>query len=263
MAEDTNKKEFLALLETVLKQQQTSIPNSNGETYKFHPLTANQLKELVQTLADTSLTNLSFNSAVVRIMKENFIKDETLQKKAENFNILDKILFILSIRIQAVADKVYILDDNQPVEIDLNDTIEKLKSYAADNKELLEKTTITDNNINIVVGLPLATTDLEVNNHTYKNLKIKSEDEGKLEETKGKAFIAEIVKWIQTIVIENTILNFADLNVEEKVKLLESLPASAVEKILVYIETAKQNIQDCLSYSNKVLPLDGSLFSIR
>lgn len=263
MTDSTNKQEFFSLLDAALQRQHILVSNSDTQIYKFKALTTNQLKQIVQTLIDTSLTNLSFNSTIIDIMKQNYIAEESLTKTINDFNIVDKILFILANRIQTVSDKVYILDDaNEPIEIDLTDTINKFIENIS-NSTLLQETTFTEEGISVIIGLPLASIDLEINQILYKNFDIKNENSETLEALVGKAFVAEIVKWIKQTTIQDTTLIFSELSFDDKFNLLEKLPASLTEKILNFVEDSKQTIQNCLSYSNKVLPLDGSLFTIR
>lgn len=263
--EYTTDKEFFELLDAVVKEQTITVPNSDGNNYTFQTLTANQLKCLVQTLVDRSLNNLSFNSTLYQIIEQNLIKTPQL-KTPNEFNTLDVTLFLLTARAQTISEKIYMLDDdNKTMEVNLTEIVNKLLNYVeftgADN---LNSTVIESNNIKAFVGIPFAKTELEINNEIYKDLNLTDETQtSKVQDFVGEAFIAEITKWIKKLDIDNKVLDYSALPFKNKVKILESLPAPLVEKILDYIEKTKKDIQGCITISNKLLPLNGSLFSVR
>jgi hypothetical protein len=263
--EQASDKEFFQLLDTVVKQQSITAPNTDGNIYSFQTLTANQLKELVQTLVDKSLTNLSFNSALYKIIEQNLIK-EPETKPAEKFNLIDVTLFLLSARSQIISEKIYMVgEEDKALEINLQDLIKKLLDYIrTTTPENIESNVIETENIKAVIGIPFMRTETLTNNQIYKNLNLSEETKNSEVETfVGNAFIAEITKWIKTLQIEEKVLDYDNLPFNSKVKILESLPATLVEKILDYIEKTKRDMQLCITVSGKVLPLNGSLFSVR
>ena len=218
--EQANDQEFFSLLYALLKEQTISVPNTDGKTYTFQALNANQLKQLIQTLFDKSLNNISFNSTILQIMQQNLVVSEGV-KPVEQFNIIDKNLFLLSARIQAIANKVYMLgDDNLPFEVELNSLIDNLVKYVTTTGiEQLNEKEIGSNNIKAVVGLPYAQVDVSINQETYQNITITEDmDPKKLEEFVGNAFIAEIAKWIKTLTINDKVLDFSSLTFKNKMK---------------------------------------------
>jgi hypothetical protein len=50
---------------------------------------------------------------------------------------------------------------------------------------------------------------------------------------------------------------------ENRVKVIESVPASAIQKAIEYIEKQKRVIDECLTVNGYTIPIDGSLFSLR
>lgn len=153
-----------------------------------------------------------------------------------------------------------------PIEVDLNVIVDNLKSFVNQvGYEKLHSTTIESDNIKATIGLPTIKVENQTNNEIYKNVKPTdlTDDSKVLEEFVGNAFLAEITKWIIQLEINNTALEYKSLSFDKKMKVLESLPASLVEKVVSYIEETKQRIQSCLTVSNKILPLNSSLFSVR
>lgn len=265
--EQVSDNEFFQLLDTIVKEQKINVPTTSKETYTFGALTTNQLKEIIQTLVDKSLSNVSFNTAVYNIIKENLIVGDLTDKPLKEFNSLDAILFLLTARIQVISDKVYMLSDDEEgaIEVNLNSIVDNiLKFVESSTSEKLHEYTVELENIKTTLGIPFLKTEIEINKELYKGVDLTSETKSsEVENFIGNAFIVEIAKWIKNIQINDRVLDFTILPYNAKVKVVEGLPAALIEKVLQYIEQTKNDIRSCLTVSNKVLPVNGSLFSIR
>lgn len=255
-------KEFFSLLDTVVENHSSSILNSDGKEYKFKPLTTSQLKQIIQTVVDESTTQTSFHNAVYGIMKQNFLNGN---KTIENFNILDKLLFIVSTRINSVSPTLFIRgdDNNSFIPVNLKEVEEKLITLVKTETDLLADKKIGNEQITIEVGIPLITTEQKVNTEVYSKLNTKSEDPDAMQEILGTAFLIEISKWIKQVSVLEQTLDLNEIDLESKLEAIEKIPASVIEKVIEYIETTKQKIDNCLIVSNKLLPLNGTLFSVR
>lgn len=261
-AEDQN---FLKILDELVKQQQVNVNATNGQTYAFKALTTKQLKSLLQSMVDTSLNDISFNNNVLSIVNENFINTTNINI-SEQFNIIDRILFLLQTRCDVISNKVYMLDDNDDsFEIDLQKLVANLTEFVKNETyEKLSNTLFESNGIKIVVGIPTIKIDVEIANALYRNVTADQLEETEALQTFiGDAFLGELTKWIVSIDINSTELNYRSLSYNEKIKILETLPATLVEKVIEFVEKTKSSIQNCITVSNKILPLNSTLFSVR
>lgn len=258
---DANK-EFFSLLDTVTKDKTVKITNSDGNQYDFKPLTTSQLKKIVQTVIDTSTTQTAFHSTIYEIMKQNALNTS---KPVESFNVLDKLLFIVETRINAVSPTLFIRGDeaNTFIPADLNEVKTKLSDLVNTKKELIENKIVGDESITVNIGIPLITTEQTVNKEIYAKLNINSEDPDVAQEVLGTAFLIEISKWMQQLTVLGQTLDLNEIPINSKLEAIEKIPASVVEKVIDYIEKTKQMIDSCLIVSNKLLPLNGTLFSVR
>lgn len=257
---DSNK-EFFALLDSVVKEQTINVLNSDGKEYTYRILSTNQLKAIIQTVIDTSTTQTAFHSTVFEIMKQNALNTD---KSVDAFNILDKLFFIIDNRINAVSPTLFIRgdDSNTFIPTDLNEVKAKLTELVK-NKETIEDRVVGDEKIKVKVGIPLIKTEQTVNKDIYSKLNLTAQDSSAAQETLGTTFLIEISKWMKELTIGDQTLNLETISYESKLEAVEKVPASVIEKVIDYIETTKQKIDDCLVVSNRLLPLNGTLFSVR
>lgn len=253
--------EFFALLDNVVQQQRLQVLNSDGEEYSFKVLTTAQLKSIIQTVVDTSTLQTSFHNAIYEVMKQNAVD---LSKPIQSFNILDKLLFIIENRIKAVSPTLFIQgEEDSYIPIDLQEIKTNLARLVLNNKELISDKVLGDETITIKVGIPLIETEQLLNKTAYSELNTDSEDPQILEEILGAAFLLEISKWVKEITVLNQTLDVASFETNQKIEMIKRIPASVIEKVIDYIEENKQKIDSCLTVSNKILPLNGTLFSVR
>jgi len=258
------EKSFLSLLEKVTDSYSLDVPNSLGATYKFKALTTEQLKNIVQTVVDTSTAQISFHEAISNSMKENYIGEQNV-----SFNILDKLFYIIDNRIQAVNPTLFIRGDGDSyIPVDLTEIKQKLIDLVKTNSNIAENVNLETSSVSVQVGIPTVEAEKSVNTEVYANLNLQKADSAEnVQDTLGQVFLTEIVKWIKSITIQEEDkkeeISFEKLSSFTKVQILEKLPASTTEKIIDYIEKTKQDIDQCLVVSNRILPLNGSLFSVR
>lgn len=257
------EKSFLSLLEKVTDSYSLDVPNSFGTTYKFKALTTEQLKNIVQTVVDTSTAQINFHEAIFNSMKENYIGDIQV-----TFNVLDKLFYIIDNRIQAVNSTLFIRGDGDSyIPIDLTEVKQKLIDLVKTNSNMATNTALELTNVLVQVGIPTVEAERQANTEVYASLNLQKTDTEDVQDTLGQVFLTEIVKWIKSITIEEgdkkEEINFEKLSSFTKVQILEKLPASVTEKVIDYIEKTKQTIDKCLIVSNRILPLNGSLFSVR
>lgn len=255
------EKDFLSLLEKVTENYTLQVPNSQGSEYKFKSLTTEQLRNIVQTVVDSSTAQISFHSAIYNTMKQNYIGESDKIV----FNILDKLLYIIDNRIQAVSPTLFIRGDGDSfIPVDLNEVKLKLTELIKNNPTLSKDAELEVNNISVEVGIPTIEVENTINQEVYANMEL---DSNEVQSTLGKVFLTEILKWIKSVTIEEANqkqeIIFSALPPSKRMQILEKLPASITEKIIDYIEKTKQTIDSCLIVSNRILPLNGSLFSVR
>ena len=260
MANNSNQ-EFQSLINSLLDKQTFSLRLTNGQVEKFKPLTTAQLKDLIKTVVDTTLTQVEFNNTVLSLMQQCSVGLSS--EYIETLNVVDKILFLLQTRISSISPTITFDEENGPVEINLEEIKTNLLAAIEENSKLFLDHEIVNDNIALTVGIPTLKTEFQANEEIYKNATVNADNQEDVRKLLGEAFVIELTKAIKVIKIENDSFNLASLSFVEKQKLIESLPASAIQKVINYVESYKRVVNQCLIAGDKQLIIDGSLFSIQ
>lgn len=251
------EKNFNELLAALAETETFDITLTDGKAYKFRQLTTNQLKELVKTVVDSPLTQSVFNTTLSKIMKDSLVGEGS-------FNVIDRLLFAIETRIQSLSPSVTITQDNKSTTIDLIEVRDKLIKAIADSASLLEDGTYETAQLKLTFGVPSVKTETQLNEELYKNVDINIQTPEELRKILGDAFINEIAKAIKTIEVSGKSIDLSSVNFKSRLKTVEALPASSIQKVIEYIEKHKKAIEDSLIASEGVsVPIDGSLFSLR
>lgn len=258
----TDNKEFFDLLNSISTEQTFSLPLSPRESaveeVQCKPLTTIQLKELIKTIVDSPLTQAAFNTTATKIFKQSLVATPSVP-----LNVIDRLLFIIESRIQSISPKVVIKTDNTSNEVDLEEVKTKLKQQLLQHSELLASSSATEGKLCVKYGVALLDAETQLNEELYKNLTIDVENTEELRKILGEAFINEIAKVVQTVTIEDKTMDLSSVTFKTRLKVIESLPASVIQKVIEYIEKYKKLLEDCLSVDGQTIPIDGSLFSLR
>lgn len=254
-------KEFYDLLSSISQDQTFALDLFAKEvptTLTCKQLTTFQLKELIKTAVDSPLTQAAFNSTVIKIFKDSLV-----EKPAVSLNIIDRLLFVLETRIHSLSPYKTVEFEGKTIKIDFEDVKKNLKTTLTSKAAALANTSATEGKITVSFGIPLLDTELQLNEELYKNVEVNIENLEELRKVVGEAFINEIAKSIQTIAIEEKTLNLASSSFKNRLKAVESLPASLIQRVIEYVESYKKIIADSLTINGYTIPIDSTLFTLR
>lgn len=262
----TDNKEFFDLLNSISNEQVFTLqlaPREEPKSLKCKYLTTIQLKELIKTAVDSPITQSVFNSTVNKIFKQSLT-----EPTKEQLTVVDRLLFIIETRINSLNSKMkYKTEQNDKeieIDIDFDSVKNNLYSVLDTNKELFNKPqTAVDGKVTITFGVPLVDTEQQLNDELYKNLDPNVNNTEELRTVLGDAFINEIAKCLQTIVIGDKTLDLSKVTFKNRLKTIESLPASTIQAVIGYIENYKRVIDECLRIDGVAIPIDSTIFSIR
>jgi hypothetical protein len=259
----TENKEFYDLLNSIVEEQVFSLdlsPNEAGEceTVNCKQLSTSQLKELIKTIVDSPLTQAAFNSTATKIFKESLI-----ELPGRRLNVIDRLLFILATRTHSLSPTMSIKNQDTTVIVNFDEINKKLEQQLKENANLLVSSTATEGQLTIHFGVAELATEAQLNEELYKNINLNVDDADELRKVLGEAFINEIAKAIYSITIGDKTLDFSTVTFKSRLKTIESLPASLIQKVIEYIEKYKKVIDECLTIDGQIVPIDGSLFSLR
>jgi hypothetical protein len=263
MSTELESSKFFELLSTVTNEDTFDVLLSNNKTCKFKHLTAIHLKELIETVIDTSLTKNKFDEVSSKIFKECLVSDTDVS--LEQFNVIDRLLFVIESRINAISPHGKILkeDESEPTPVDLADIKNKLIKAITSSPEIFAEKKLVTPKMTVVCQIPTLAADSQLNALNKKEGEIDLESEENVQKLLGDAFIHEIAKCVKEINIGENSIVLSVLTFEERTKLIESLPASIVNEIIDYIEKYKNVIDECMRVQSITFTPDGSLFSVR
>lgn len=259
----SSNKEFLDLLNSVVEEKKFTETLTDSKEYSFKQLNTSQLRDLIKSVVDSPLTQAVFNTTLSKLFK-----DSLLDKPEKEFNTIDRILFLLGARINAISEDFTIEVDSETKEKKtVNLTIYKNKLLEMSlEADLFTSRTHTENELVVEYGVPSLETEDKLNKEIYNNDKFKI-DLDKQEDFRnliGDLFINELAKCIKSLKIKDKELKLSSVSFNERIKIVESLPAQAISAALSFVEEYKKVIKDALSVTPDVaIPIDGSLFSLR
>ena len=213
---------------------------------------------MIETIVDSPFTQASFNSTVTRIFKQSLLTSTDV-----SLNAIDRLLFIIETRIQSLSPTTIITEEEDQILIDFQEIKAKLDQEFKNQSTLFVSSSATDGKISITFGPALLDAEAQLNEEIYKNANPNVEDPEDLRKILGDAFINEIAKAVRTVTIAEKTLDLSTVTFKSRLKTIESLPASLIQKVIEYIEGYKKIIDECLTIKGHTVSIDGSLFSLR
>lgn len=254
-------KEFHDLLNSIAEEQTFTFELASTEepsAVTCKQLTTLQLKNLVKSAVDSPLTQSVFNSTVTRIFQDSLI--DKLELK---LNIVDRLLFVLETRIQSFSQTKEVEHEGKTIVVDFSKVATKLREEIKTNKDKFATISIKEGDLTIQIGVPLIQTDLQLNEELYKGVEADVQTTEQLRKIIGEAFINEIAKSIYSLASKDKAINLANCSFKQRLSLVESLPASLIQKVITYVEQYKKIVETSLTVDGYVIPIDSTLFSLR
>jgi len=251
----SDNKEFFDLLNSISAAETFTLTLTDKKDYTFKQLSTSQLRDLIKTVVDSPITQSEFNNTVANVMKDSLASPCDIF-----FNIIDRLLFTLETRIQSISPLITLSDK----QVDLSVIKQALVTALEANSSLFEVQSLSSNSISITYGIPLIGTETQLNDEYYKNVELNVETQDDLRKIIGETFINEIAKTLYTITINDKILDLTTVSFKERVKAIESLPASLINNVIQYVEKYRKVVEDTLKTTdNTSITIDGTLFSLR
>ena len=258
----STNQQFFDLLKSIVSNQTFPVKLTDGKVYDFKILTTAQYKELIKTVADSTLTKSLFPSIITKIMEEN--KPQTLSKAVSQLTTFDRLIFILESRINSISPNIKLASNEEEFDVDLNVIKEKIFTVIEQNKQILAgETTIVESDWEICLSVPSLEVDNKINTEIYDQLVIDKDDSKQLQSVLGDSFITEISKYIRSVKIKEATANLNEFDSKARTELVEALPASLIQKVIDFAEKVKDLSEECLTINNTLITIDSSLFSVR
>ncbi len=208
---------------------------STSKKVAFKKFNVTQQKKLLRSAFDGIKGSIESLNIFNNIIKDNCEEDI-------NFLQCDRTPILLELR-KASSGNSFLID-NKPYDLT------ELKPF--DIKALNLTTTIEDSGIEVKCEVPTLEVDTKINSKIITEL-------GKLSETQQNkqsielVLIYEIVKYINTIKLEEVSLDFKNISIYDRVKIVEELPLSLNNSIMDYMASIKKADDECLTFDDDVV----------
>lgn len=257
----TENEDFYNLLNDIVNEQAFDLELINGQTVKCKQLTTAQLKELVKTFGDSELTQVLFHSAATKIFEESVIDLPSDYQPT----VLDRLLFLLETRIQSVSPTLTMTDDEgNEVITDIVKVKTNILDSIKQNRQAFERQTFTNNKISLVTETPKLATENKLNSEIYNGLDVDTSDVEQLKNFIADSFINEIAKYVSSVTLNEEItLNFSEKPFQERLDVLQKLPAGLIQSVITYIEKQKELIDELFINNDMYLSVDSTFFTTR
>ena len=258
----SDNKEFYDLLNSIVDEQTFSLDLcSDGKSVSCKQLSTAQLKELIKTVVDSPLTQAAFNSVATKIFQNSLAESLSFP-----LNVIDRLLFLLETRTQSISRYITMInDDEDQIVIDIDLVKQNLHQNIKENIECFLPQTISNEKMSVIVDVPELTTETQLNDEIYKNLDLDVDSPEQLRSFIGDAFVYEIAKHLKHIEIKdaNQSLDLSSVSFDERVKIVQTLPASLIQDVVAYIEKQKHILENCLVVDGFYLGIDSTFFTLR
>lgn len=241
---EDNVKSFLEKIQDIKTQKTKVWVSSEKKEVNCERLTFKQQKDLISTIGDGTVGALKMQKILNDIIVSNTDNQDLL--------VTDRLGIVLQIRCDSISN--FIKDGE--AEIPLDSFIEKSKKV-----EYVTSKTIKGA-ITVDLQVPTLLSENKVIQATIDSVKKESDDD--LGKSIGNIYTYEIVKFIKFVEFGDSVLQFSDLPVKDRYKIVENLPLSINKEIITFIQDIKNKENEVLKYEvdgvTKNITIDVSFF---
>ena len=202
------------------------------------PLNLKQQKDLISSVLDGLKGTLDFSRTLNKIIIQN--------SGISDLKIYDKIPFIVTMRKNALGNKTST--------VNLDKVIENFKKVPF---KLKDEALVKFDNLKLTLKVP---TLREENSILTKCEQDISTEQEQLKDGVGKLYIYELLKYIQSVQVDDDIIDLSDVKISERVKLVEKLPLSVYTEVSSFIEDINKYNSDLLTVDEEEISIDVEFF---
>lgn len=241
---ENNIAEFLKKVEGIKSETVTVFLPSRKKEIKARSLNLKQQKEIIASSAD----GVAGAIALTRIVN-NIILDTTGDS---TLKVYDRAPIAVALRSNALGPKYKVTEQNV---VDLEKLISNYKNY---NHNVEDNVTVEHGGIKVYLTIPT----LEEESTLIKRLEEEIKRNGEKNNTKnlGSIYLYEIIKYISSITLDEIVLDYKMLKIQQKIEIIEGLPLALNKKIINFIEDLRKAEKDLLTLDDVTLEIDVDFF---
>lgn len=217
---------------------------SQGKKIKFKAFSVKQHKDLVKSLLDGVEGTVSMYKVFNDIIFENCLEEI-------EFTLYDRNKILVDLRRQCVSENIKIEDNEYSL-----DTLPEFVFDFDKEKQFTYK------GINVNVSIPTLKEDSKITEKSIVEFSKYSSDDKKIGNSLNILLVYELMKFVNSIKIEDTVINFSEISTFDKKTVIENLPLKLNNDILEYIAQFKEYEQSLFTFSDGTrLVIDASFLS--
>lgn len=242
----SNVSDFIKQLEAVNESNliSISVPSHNFKKYKFRALSVKQHKDLLKAAMSGFEGNLK-----AAIIYNNIVKDNCLEDI--EFKMYDKQFILTQLR-KATIGNIVTIDDKK---YDIDD-LPEFKYQIEPPKNFTYK--------NIIINTcdPSLSDDTHYMEKCLQEISKMPNGDAKIAASMPILITYEIVKYIDTVQIDEVALPFNSITLHDRKNIVDNLPLKLNNMIIDYITQIKESVTNQFVFSDDVsLPFDPSFLT--
>jgi hypothetical protein len=211
---------------------------SQKKTASFRVLSVKQHRDIIKTVVDGVEGSVLISKVFNDIVKENSLKEI-------NFKLYDRNKILVDMRKAVLGNKVTINNTLY--------TLDSLPTYAFNPEETKD---FEYNGIKVAVEIPTLEVDSKITEKSVLEISKFSAEDNKVGNSINVLLVYELMKFIKTIELQDSILEFSELNTYDKKTIVENLPIKLNNMVLEFIAKYKEQEQEFYTFN------DGTKLSI-
>ena len=201
-------------------------------------LNLKQQKDLISSVLDGLKGTLDFSRTLNKIILQN--------SGLPNLKVYDKVPFIITMRKDALGTKAG--------SVELQSVLDNIKNIPLDIKD---EVVIKQGTLKLTLSVPTLRQENILLSKCEQEI---DTEQDVLKDGVGKLYIYEIIKYIDSIQVEDDVLEMDDIRIHERVKLVEKLPLTVYTKINSFIESVNKYSNDILTVDETEVAIDADFF---
>ena len=238
----SNTKDFISKLTELKKNFKIFIPSVN-KNVNATQINLKQQKDIISTAVNGVVGALQFTKAVNDVITDNVDGD--------SFYTFDRVPALLALRQQSLGSKIKDSKDNI---VSIDDFISKAK----DIPKFELKKEVSIDSIKVKLKLPTLKDENVILKRCISEVENLKSDS--LSDAMGLIYIFEIIKVIESVSVGEEEVEFNDLKVADRFKIIEQLPLELYDKITGFLSQVTQYDKKILTNDESTIVIDATLF---
>tara|TARA_R100000908_G_C3751186_1_gene145791 strand:- start:570 stop:1307 length:738 start_codon:yes stop_codon:yes gene_type:complete len=238
----SNTKDFISKLTELKKNFKIFIPSVN-KNVNATQINLKQQKDIISTAVNGVVGALQFTKAVNDVITDNVDGD--------SFYTFDRVPALLALRQESLGSNIKDSKDNI---VSIDDFISKAK----DIPKFELKKEVSIDSIKVKLKLPTLKDENVILKRCISEVENLKSDS--LSDAMGLIYIFEIIKVIESVSVGEEEVEFNDLKVADRFKIIEQLPLELYDKITGFLSQVTQYDKKILTNDESTIVIDATLF---